>query len=69
MEDSTRELRAIQHQIWMSIPEQERFRKCGEMFELARTFAEQRAPDGLDRNGLFRFVFMEMYGVEFPGQN
>lgn len=51
----------------MSLPEEERFRKCGEMFELAKAFAESRAPAGLGGEELSRFVFRELYGFDFPG--
>ena len=64
MEDTSREVRAIQQRIWMSMPEDERFRKCGEMFELAKAFAVSRAPTGLDEEQLARFVFREFYGFE-----
>jgi hypothetical protein len=66
MEDTSREVRAIQQRIWMSLPEEERFRKCGEMFELAKAFAVSRAPAGLSKEELSRFVFREIYGFEMP---
>ncbi len=66
MEDTTREIRAVQQKIWMTLPEAERFRKCGEMFEVAKTFAIGRAPKGLTRPELSRFVFKELYGFEMP---
>jgi len=64
MEDTSEEVRAIQQRIWMSLPEEERFRKCGEMFEVARAFAMSRAPAGLSREKLSRFVFRELYGFD-----
>lgn len=66
MEDTSREVRAIQQQIWMSFSEEDRFRRCGEMFDLARKFALIRAPKGLSNEQLLRFVFKEMYGFEMP---
>ncbi len=66
MEDTTFEVRAIQQKIWMSLPEADRFRKCGEMFELAKAFAIKRAPEGLNRSELSKFVFRELYGFEMP---
>lgn len=69
MEDTNREVRSVQQQIWMSFSEEERFRRCGEMFELARKFALVRAPKGLSSEQLLRFVFKEMYGVEMPVRN
>lgn len=66
MEDTNREVRAIQQQIWMKLSEEERFRKCGEMFELAKAFAASRAPTGLSSEELSRFVFREIYGFEMP---
>lgn len=66
MEDTDREVRAIQQRIWMQMPEAERFRKCGEMFELAKAFAVKRAPAGLSPEALSLHVFKEMYGFEMP---
>ena len=66
MEDSTRDMRAIQHKIWMSLSESDRFRQCGEMFELAKAFAASRAPKGLSPTELSRFIFRELYGFEKP---
>ena len=64
MEDTNREVRAIQQQIWMTLSEEERFRKCGEMFELAKLFIVRRAPKDLNEKELSNFVFREMYGDE-----
>jgi len=69
MEDTNREVRAVQQKIWMSIPEEERFRKCGEMFELAKAFALSRAPVGLSPEEERRFVFRELYGFELPSSS
>lgn len=66
MEDTSPEIRAIQQRIWMSLPEEERFRKCGEMFELAKAFAMNRAPEGLSPDETRRFVFRELYGFALP---
>lgn len=66
MEDSNQEMRAIQQAYWMSLSEEERFRRCGELFSLARRFAEARAPDGLSSEEMKRFVFKEFYGFEMP---
>ncbi|MEP7074686.1 MAG: hypothetical protein ABI878_02665 [Acidobacteriota bacterium] len=66
MEDTSREIRAIQQRIWMTLPEEERFRKCGEMFELAKAFAISRAPADLSESELAKFVLCEFYGDEFP---
>ena len=64
MEDTNREVRAIQQRIWMSLPEEERFRKCGEMFELAKAFALSRTPQGLSKPELARFLLHEFYGAD-----
>jgi len=66
MEDTSREMRAMQQAFWMSLPEEERFRRCGEMFALAKLFAEKRAPAGLSTEEKKRFVFREIYGYEMP---
>ena len=52
--------------MWMDLAEEERFRRCGEMFALAKAFAEARTPSGLSRDEKRRFVFRELYGFEFP---
>src|SRR5688500_17365071 len=66
MEDTNFEIRAIQQRLWMELPEEERFRRCGEMFTLAKVFAWQRAPIELSPEDKRRFVFREMYGFELP---
>jgi len=48
----------------MTLSEEERFRKCGEMFELAKLFIVRRAPKDLNEKELSNFVFREMYGDE-----
>lgn len=68
MEDTNREVRAIQQRIWMSFPEEERFRKCGEMFELAKAFAMARASSELSDEEKRRFIFREFYGFELPNE-
>jgi len=66
MEDTNYEIRAVQRQMWLALPEEERFRRCGEMFALAKAFAESRAPADLSENEKRRFVFRELYGFELP---
>ena len=66
MEDTSYEIRALQQRMWMELSEEERFRRCGEMFALAKEFAEARAPFGLSRDEKRRFVFRELYGFELP---
>jgi len=66
MEDTNKEVRALQQRIWMTLSEAERFRQCGEMFELAKAFAVSRAPAGLSDEELARFVFRELYGFAMP---
>ena len=67
MEDTSREIRAIQQKYWMSLPEDERFIRCGNLFALAKEFAEKRAPAALSCEERRRFVFKELYGFDFPG--
>jgi hypothetical protein len=50
----------------MSLPEEERFRKCGEMFELAKLFIVRRAPANLSEKELSDFVFRELCGRDVP---
>ena len=66
MEDTNYEIRAIQQKMWMDLPEEERFRRCGEMFAFAKASAESRAPKGLSNSERRRFVFRELYGFELP---
>jgi hypothetical protein len=66
MEDTNTEVRAIQQRIWMTLSEEERFRRCAELFEIAKEFARQRAPQSLDEQGVKRFVFRELYGFDMP---
>lgn len=56
----------IQHKLWMSLPEEERFRRTGELFALAKHLAERRAPKGVSENKRRRFVFRELYGFDLP---
>jgi hypothetical protein len=66
MEDTSREIRDLQQKMWMSLPEEERFRRCGKMFELAKAFVLQRVPHGSSPDDERRFVFRELYGFELP---
>jgi len=52
--------------MWMALPEEERFRRCGEMFALAKAFAEKRVPAGLSVQEKRNFVFRELYGFDLP---
>jgi len=66
MEDTTQEVRALQQAYWMSISEEERFRRCSRLFAFAKQFVEERAPHGLSEADKKRFVFKELYGFEMP---
>ena len=52
--------------MWMSLPEEDRFRRVGELFALAKHQAEQRAPKGLTDVERRRFIFHELYGFDLP---
>lgn len=65
MEDTSFEIRALQHAYWMKLPEEERLRRCGELFALAKLSAEERAPAGLTDEEKRRFVIRELHGAEF----
>ena len=69
MEDTSREIRDLQQKMWMALSEEERFRRCGEMFALAKAFAWYRAPEGFSPDDKRKFVFREMYGFELPEQD
>lgn len=66
MEDTSREIRDLQQKMWMSLPEEERFRRCGEMFALAKAFVRERVPAGMLADDERRFIFRELYGFELP---
>lgn len=66
MEDTSREIRDLQQKMWMSLPEEERFRRCGEMFALAKAFIQERAPKECSTEDRRRFIFRELYGLELP---
>lgn len=59
-------MRALQQAYWMSLTEEERFRRCGEMFDLAYQFAEARAPSDMTSDEKKRFVFRQLYGFDPP---
>jgi len=69
MEDTSREIRDLQQKMWMTLSEEERFRRCGEMFALAKAFAWMRAPASFSPDDKRRFVFRELYGFELPKQD
>jgi len=66
MEDTSEEVSALQHAYWMSLSEEERYRRCGRMFQTMKRFVEARAPQGLGQEEKKRFVFKELYGFEMP---
>ena len=66
MEDTDQEMRARQQAYWMSLSEEERYRRCGRMFQMVKRFAEARAPLGLTEDEKKRFVFRELYGFDMP---
>ena len=66
MEDTDRKMRALQQRHWMSLTEEERLRRCGRLFSVAKRAAESRAPNGLSAEDRKRFVFKELYGFERP---
>ena len=66
MEDTSFEIMSLQQQMWLSLPEEERLRRCGEMFAFAKAAVESRTPPGLSEQEKRRFVFRELYGFELP---
>ena len=66
MDDTSAEVRALQQAYWMTLSEEERYRRCGRMFQMTKRFAEARAPLGLSDEEKKRFVFKELYGFEMP---
>lgn len=65
MDDTSKEMKARQQAYWMSLPEPERFRRCGELFALAKQAAAERAPSNLSVEEKKWFVVRELYGAEF----
>lgn len=66
MEDTGSEIKAIQQRMWMSLTVEERLRRVGDLFAVAKAFAESRAPEGLSADETRRFVFRELYGFALP---
>ncbi len=66
MEDTSREIRDLQQKMWMQLSEEERFRRCGSLFSLAKAFVKERVPAGMSLEEEHRFVFRELYGFELP---
>ena len=50
MDDTSEEVRALQQAYWMSLSEEERYRRCGRMFQVTKRFAEARAAHGLSED-------------------
>lgn len=65
MDDTSKEVKLRQHSYWMSLPEAERFRRCGELFALAKQAVLERAPKGLGVEEKKWFVIQELYGADF----
>ncbi|MCA1608921.1 MAG: hypothetical protein LC730_05620 [Acidobacteria bacterium] len=53
----------------MSLPVEERLRRVGDLYTVAKAFAESRAPDKLSTEDKRRFVFHELYGFALPENN
>jgi hypothetical protein len=66
MEDTGREIKGLQQHLWMELSEEERFRRCGEMFAVVKAFAWNRAPAEFSPDNKRRFVFRELYGFSLP---
>jgi len=66
VDDTSEEVRALQQAYWMSLSEEERYRRCGRMFQMTKRFIEARAPLGLDEEARKRYVFKELYGFDMP---
>lgn len=66
MEDTSSEIRAIQQRMWMSLSVEERLRRVGDLYALAKAFAESRAPSEFSAEEKQRFVFRELYGFSLP---
>ena len=66
MEDTSPEMKAIQQEMWMSLSVEERLRRVGDLYAVAKAFAESRAPVSLSVEERRRFVFRAMYGFDLP---
>jgi hypothetical protein len=66
MEDTSPEIRAIQQKMWLELSVEERLRRLGDLYALAKTFAESRAPREFSAEEKRRFVFRELYGFSLP---
>ena len=66
MEDTSREIKDLQQKMWMQLSEEERFRRCGSLFSLAKAFVKERVPAGISLEDERRFISRELYGFELP---
>ena len=66
MEDTSPEIRASQQKMWSELSVEERLRRLGDLYALAKTFAESRAPSEFSAEEKQRFVFRELYGFSLP---
>lgn len=66
LEDTSPEIKAIQQKMWMSLSIEERLRRVGDLYAVAKASAESRAPVGLSVEDRRRFVFRELHGFTFP---
>lgn len=66
MEDTSSQIKDLQQKMWMQLSEEERFRRCGNLFSLAKAFVKERVPVGISADDERRFIFRELYGFELP---
>jgi len=64
--DTTREIDALQNELWMKRTPQERARFAAEMFATSRGIVLASLPDGLSERELQDEVFFRTYGYHLP---
>jgi len=52
--------------MWMSLSVEERLSRVGDLYALAKAFAEARAPSNSSVEEKRRFVFRELNGFDLP---
>lgn len=72
MEDTDPEINKIQLEMWLSLSVEERLRRTGKMFSLAKSLVRNSAPKGLTPLEEERYIFKRIHGCypeEFVERN
>jgi hypothetical protein len=66
VEDTSRAIGSKQNLLWNALSVEQRLQRVGNLFDLARSFAEARAPKHFSAEEKRCFVFREFYGFDLP---